>query len=166
MAFSFDSTVGGASANSYVTVAEMSDYCGGRLDATEFDATVTLTQQKSLVMATARLDQENYVGTPAAFTQRLKFPRLFVPSIYGSWEDSDVIPERIKQATYELAIALLKDTTLFRDSGLEAFEQVGVGPLAVTPRVSRKAGTLPQQVIRLLSDLRTSGGGQTYVVRG
>jgi len=166
VAFVFDSTVGGASSNSYASVAEASDYFDGRLDAADWTTATTTAQQSALVMATRRLDTEDFVGSPASVTQALKFPRYYVPNDYGSWEDGAAIPVRIKHATYEIALAVLKDTAFLADSGLEAFNQVTIGTLTATPRHDRRAASLPAHVVRILRGLRVGGDAMTPVVRG
>ena len=67
------------------------------------------------------------------------------------------MPKPIQEATYELALAILKDNTLLADTGLEGFENVSLSGLDVTPRF-REAGKLPANVLRLLVDLKTTIG--------
>jgi hypothetical protein len=158
MPFAFDTTVAGASANSYVTEAEASTYFGGRLDVAEYTAATSVSVQKSLVMATTRLDAESYIGSTSTQTQALQWPRYGVPTIAG-WSDEVVtaIPKRIRDATCELALAILKDTSYLGDTGLEGFKNVKVGPIDVTPREDRKANALPAIVARLLAGIRLGG---------
>lgn len=65
----------------------------------------------------------------------------------------------VKDALFELTLALINSELELKDTGLEGFKNVKVGPLDVTPRSSRRAGTLPQQVIRLLRGLWVPHGG-------
>lgn len=165
MAFSFDSTVGGSSSNSYATVTAFSDYFGGRLDVSEASAAATLTLQQALVMATYRLDAEEYVGAAVTQTQALRWPRHYVWMTNGlEYEDETVIPTRIQNATFELALVLLRDGTWLADTGIEQYQHVQIGPLSVTPRTDRRANALPAHVARLLSGLRLGGSGA--LVRG
>jgi hypothetical protein len=178
VAFTFDSTVGGASANSYVTTTDFADYVGGRFDVAEYTAANATQIQQALAMATARLETESYLGTPTYTSQRLQWPRYWVPNPHFAGSgvrtpyfmspvfDATIIPEPIKQATYELALMFLKDTTALSDTGLEGFADVAVGPLKVTPRHEHKAGALPAHVVRLLKGLRVSSGGSVPVIRG
>jgi hypothetical protein len=168
MSFTFDSTVGGASSNSYATVTAFNDYVGGRMDVAEASAAATLTLQQALVMATYRLDAEEYVGVAVTQTQALKWPRYDVYMANGlDTEDETAIPDRVQRATFELALAILKDTSWLSDSGLEPYAHValGGGAIDVTPRTDRKTGTLPAHVARLLKDIRL-GGANAPVVRG
>ena len=73
------------------------------------------------------------------------------------YQDSDEIPRQISEATYELALAIVKDNTLLADTGLEGFQNVKLGALDVTPRF-REGGTIPANVDRLLRGLKTSSG--------
>jgi hypothetical protein len=149
-----DSTVGGASANSYVSRADAVTYFGDRLDITEWTDASNDNKDAALVMATLRLDQEEWVGTRSSITQNIAWPRIGV-YVDGIYQDSAAIPRQIEEATYELALAILKDTTFLADTGLEGFEKVKLGELDVTPRY-RAGGTLPAEVTRLLRGLKTS----------
>lgn len=158
MAFSFDTTVAGSSANSYVTESQASDYFGGRLDVAEYTAATSVSVQKALVMATSRLDADEYVGSISTNTQALKWPRYGVVTISG-WDNEVVtaIPKRIRDACCELALAILKDTAFLADTGLEAFVNVKIGALDVTPRADYKANSLPAHVARMLAGMRLGG---------
>jgi hypothetical protein len=79
-------------------------------------------------------------------------PRYGIYDADGNGYDNDEIPGNVEKATCELALALLKDTSMLADTGLEGFEQTKVGSLSVTPRASRKAGALPQHVKRFLAE--------------
>ena len=151
-----DATISGASANSYVLRADAQTYFDDRLDVAEWTDASNANKDSSLVMATLRLDQEEYDGTRADSDQALKWPRygIYVDDIY---QDVDVIPKPIKEATYELGLALLKDNTLLSDTGLEGFENVSLSGLDVTPRF-KEAGTLPANVLRLVKDFKISIG--------
>jgi hypothetical protein len=149
-----DATVGGASSNSYVTQADATTYFGHRFDATEWTNASSDNRNIALMMATARLDQEEYTGLRVDDDQRLKWPRygVYVDNVY---QEETAVPRPIKEATYELALAFLKDSTLLADTGLEGFQSVKLGELDVTPRF-RSGGTLPANVERLLRGLKTT----------
>ena len=170
MAFTFDSTVGGTASNSYISESAVDDILDGRLDVGAYSTATSATVQKALVMATNRLEVESWLGTPTNTTQRLKWPRAYVPDQRYPNGDvsyaSDAIPLPIQLACAELALWYLQDNTRDTDTGLEGFTQVGVGPMAVTPRHAHKAGALPAHVVRYLRGLRASTEGQVPVVRG
>lgn len=151
-----DATISGASANSYVLRVDAQTYFDDRLDVAEWTDASNANKDSSLVMASLRLDQEEYDGSRADADQALKWPRygIYVDDIY---QDIDAIPKPIMEATYELALALLKDNTLLSDSGLEGFENVSLSGLDVTPRF-KEAGTLPANVLRLVKDFKITIG--------
>jgi hypothetical protein len=150
-------TVGGSTSNSYVTRANAQTYFDGRLDVDEWTNASGADKDRSLIMATYRLEHEEFPGTKAAPTsQALEWPRYGTYDQNGTGWDSDEIPTPIERACCELAIALLKSPTLLADTGLEGFKQVGIGggAVAVQPRASFKGGKLPATVRRLLSNGR------------
>jgi hypothetical protein len=156
-----DATVGGASANCYITRANAQTYFNGRLDVAAWDGASDADKDRALIMATVRLEQEEWRGSKVDVAQALKWPRYSTYNDNGDVYDSDDIPDVVDDACCEMALAILKDPTIMSDSGLEAFKRVGVGggAVAVEPRASRKAGALPQQVVRLLRTVRVGSGG-------
>jgi len=160
----FDASVGGVASNSYVTLTAAGDYFLGRLSASEWDDADEPERESALMMATARLDVETFIGSPVTTTQRLQWPRFSVPDRNGWLYATDAIPRLVQEATFELALAVLKDPTLFEGGGdLSEFEHLSLGSLDVTPRTS-SSGTLPSVVLRLIAPVR-SGGFQARVVR-
>ena len=116
MAPTIVATVGSASANSFVTLSEMTAYCDARLNAsiwTEADAQVA-----ALVEATRELSLLTYVGSRVTATQKLSWPRDYAPNPDAPWVEligdallsyfaDTVIPQRVKDATCELALQFL-----------------------------------------------------------
>lgn len=152
------STIGGTTSNSYVSQSDATTYFAGRLDMAKWTAATPSEKDASLMMATARLETETYQGSRVFVDQRLAWPR------HGTYDRDEVllssttIPLVIQQATFELALALLKEPTLLGDSGLEAFKNVRVGSLDVTPRSVRSA-LLPSFVKQLIAPVRMGGMG-------
>lgn len=179
MAVTIDATVGGASANSYVPLADFTTYAESRQPSTAFDDATTDEKNRALVSAARRLDQENYHGVRVNETQALQWPRYGVEkpdvaysvldgpmSMESTWYDTDEIPQRIKDAQMELAYQILAGNSTPDDTGLEQFQEVTVGSLAVTPRAGFRAGKLPEVVLRWIRPLlRTSENG-VRLVRG
>ena len=170
-------TVGSASANSYVTLAEAETYMDGRVYTDDWDNASDTDKEKALISATLRLEQESWRGAPSATTQALKWPRYNVenadyedaghgsyPWGWGYYLDSTTIPVWLKNAQCELALVLL-GTNLLEDTGLELIESVSVGDLNVTPHKSRKAGRLPANVRRFVAPYIVGGGGTVRLVR-
>lgn len=172
MAVTVTTTVGGASSNSYASVAEGTAYFEGHPDeATWTGADDDDARGRALIMATARIDQEDFVGrtkNPLAgsettsATQALKWPRQGAVNSEGWTYDDDIIPEPIKKATMELALEVLAGGVSLTDSGLEGFTGVELGPLSVTPRHTRRAGTLPAHVRRFLRPVLASPSGANF----
>jgi hypothetical protein len=116
-------TVGSASANSFVTADEMTAYCDARLNASTWSAADA--QLPALVDATRDLSLLDYAGSRVDTTQALAWPRYLAPNpdapsvlsdpaaiITSDGEPyyfaSDVVPQRVKDATCELALQYLK----------------------------------------------------------
>jgi len=81
----------------YCTVAEAEVYFSGRLGADAWDDAVSTDKSKALITATRMIDRLNYIGIRTSELQSLQFPR----------NDDTSIPTDIKNATCELALALL-----------------------------------------------------------
>ncbi len=172
-------TAGASDANSYATVAEASVYFNERLNAAAWTSAVTAATgdpERALIAATRRVDQEAFVGDPVnaltgttdGTTQALQWPRYGAVDANG-WEYlSTVIPRPVKDAAMELALYLLNQGTTdpSQPTGLEAFQNVKVGALDITPRTGRAPDALPDVVRRLLGGLVTSGPNSLRVVRG
>lgn len=154
MALTIVTTVGGASSNSYVSVAEAVAHFEGRLRSDAWDNATDTDQMKALVSATGRLDQEEFQGCKTDSDQALKWPRYGAEDPDGVAYDSDAIPREIKTAVYKLALALLAGDLLV-DSGMEGFENIVLGPLEVTPR-TKAAGALPADVRREIAHVLTT----------
>ena len=147
-----NATVGDAAANSYVTRAQANTYFTDRLQ--DSDWSNDATGDSALVMATRRLEILTYLGEKADSAQALKWPRIDVFDENGDEYDSDAIPEPVRQATYELALRILKDnaasTDFMAETGLEGFDRAKVGPVEVEPRHSRSAASIPGYVLDLI----------------
>lgn len=155
-------TPGASTANSYVTVLEADTYFGDRPESTAWTGATADQKATALIYATRRIDQETFKGHPrkpladreaTGDVQALKWPRYGVESEDGWWYDDDQVPNAVKRATMEAALAMLAGGFDLEDTGLEGFEKVVVGPLEVTPRHGRIAGVLPSVVLRELRDV-------------
>lgn len=112
MALTITPTVGGSTSNSFVSVAEMTTYCEGRLNASVWVATPA--QEPALVEATRELAMLEWLGLTVTDTQALPWPRQYVvnpESPNGLYFATTEIPQRIKDATCELALQFLKAGT-------------------------------------------------------
>lgn len=168
-----DSTIGGASANSYQPVSDSDAYFDTRLNAGAWSDASADDKARAKIMAARRLERENWNGERASLTQSLAFPRIGLPKpdrpaggglgeFYGSGEcyRADEIPDLIKQAENELALALLDG---FDDDSDTIEEFAESGGMRVKFRNNRLEGELPGNVLRLISPLISAG---TQLVRG
>ena len=81
----------------YLTVSEAQTYFNERLNADPWDCANATNKDKSLKQATKMIDRLNFRGCKTVDSQVNQFPR-----------DADtVVPQDIKDATAELALALL-----------------------------------------------------------
>lgn len=158
-----DATVGGASANSYSEVADADTYFDERLQVSNWTGeSDTDVKERALIMATRRIDAFDFEGVKVTTTQALKWPRIDAFDEDGEEYDTDAIPTVVLYATYELALAYLNDAAGSTDplapTGLEQFDRAKVGPLEVDINHARRAGSVPDHVLRLLAPvLRTAG---------
>jgi hypothetical protein len=167
MAVTIVATAKSASANSYGTLAEAETYMEGRTGTVTWDAATDDQKNRALVEATNRLDQLDFFGGVTASDQRLKWPRVGVYDADGRSWDQDVVPRPVKNAQVELALALVNGDLEHKDTGLEGFDSVRVGPLSVDINHGREPGALPRAVRRWLVGLMVSAGQlNVRVVRG
>lgn len=158
-----DATVSGAAANSYITQAAATAYLADRLDIAAWTAATSAEKDAALIMATTRLDTEDYIGSRVFISQRLRWPRYGATDPDGLLYDHLTIPNTMLQATCELALAIIGQPSLMTDTGLESFINVKMGSLDVTPRFIA-AARLPALVKRLIAPVRL-GGYSTPVYR-
>lgn len=120
MAITIVATVGSASANSFVTEAEQIAYMATRLNASSWTtltgATCTETEKAAMVEATRELSAMRWLGARVDSTQALSWPRAWVhnpdsPTAAWDYYSTTAIPQRIKDATMELAFQFLKAGT-------------------------------------------------------
>lgn len=138
-----DATVGGASANSYATVGETDTYLDTRLNAGDYTGASADDKARALIEATRELDRLPWIGLKVTDTQALAWPRDFAvdpdatisdPALDFPYFADDVIPQRVKDATMELALEFLRAGTtdvaaLPSDAGIQS---ESVGPLSTT----------------------------------
>lgn len=162
-----DATVGGASANSYITRAAATTYFDERLNSGAWTSASNENKDRALIQATRRLDQEDWQGVKVASGQALDWPRYWATDEDGEEYDSAAIPQPIKDATCELALRFLNDgtTDTLADTGLEEFAAAKIGPMEVERNRAFKAGQLPENVLRLLRHVIRSATASRRVSR-
>lgn len=173
MAITIVATAGSASANSFATAAEMATYMEGRLNSSTYDDASADNINRALVEATNELDYRRWLGRRATSTQALSWPRDDVidpDSPYSDYYSSAVVPDRVKDATCELAFQFLKAGTTdvaALDSSIEV-KREKIGPLeteyAEPTTRARGLGRYPS-VTRYLRGLVEGGGVAGRAVR-
>ena len=185
MAVTIDATAGGASANSYITLAAADAYVDAMISSADVSAWSTGAddlRNRALTAAAQRLDRERFIGARADDTQALQWPRTGVrkPDTYVNtyatgfpfrisedyFTDSE-IPDQIKRAQVELAVYLKNNVEGISLGGLEDFKNVKIGSLDVTPDKTGAIGAdrVPPMFERYLTGPRISGPGNIALKR-
>lgn|SRR5512146_449025 len=174
MTLTIDATVGGASANSFVTEAEQIAYMAARLNATAWTtvsgATCTETEKTAMIEATRDLTKLPWQGLQAADAQALAWPRWNVVNPDSSvlaLFDTDDIPQRVKNAQMELAFQYLNAGTTdlaVTDSQAGVIEET-VGPITTrwANPTSRPQGLKKYE--RVMREIGPLLGSNTYTAR-
>ena len=186
MAITIVATAGGASSNSYLTLADAQLIVDGFVQDADITAWATATtdqKNRALFTATQRLDRERFIGARSTDTQALQWPRTGVrkPDTYINtyavgfpfristdyFTDTE-IPTQIQYAQTVLAVFLHNNTDALGLSGLEDYKNVKIGSLDVTPNVGYGAvgaDKVPPLMERYLTGLRISGPGNFAIRR-
>mgnify|MGYP003590976210 CR=1 FL=1 len=144
-----DATLGGASANSYVTVAEADAYFATSFGRTPWGSASAANKEIVLIESTRLLDLlVSWKGYVKSDTQALRWPRTYVPNINGRYLESyisdSIVPKDVKNAVFELAYSLLSN------GGFQASEnelaKVKVGPVSIDFSDTVKSNGLPKMV--------------------
>lgn len=160
-------TVGGTASNSYVTLAESETYFADRIGKDDngnwnkTSAGVSRTdaeKSQALVTATRRLDEEQFRGLKVSTTQALKWPRVDVYDEDGITFDSEAIPERVKEATFIVALELLRADFL-AENYMNNYKSLSTGNFEFEQFTQQSAGRLPAEAVRLLRQVMTSASG-------
>ncbi len=185
MAVSIDATAGGASANSYITLAEADTFVEAMISSSDVSKWTTGnddSRNRALAAAAQRLDRERFLGARATDTQALQWPRTGVrkPDTYVNtyatgfpfrisddyFTDTE-IPDQVKRAQIEMAVYLKNNVDGISLGGLEDFKNVKIGNLDVTPDKTGAIGAdrVPPMFERYLTGLRISGPGNIAIKR-
>jgi hypothetical protein len=108
MAATIIATAGAANANSYLTLSEAQSYADRDVNNADWDSATNDQRTRALLTATRNLDLVGFVGERATTTQALAWPRKNFRTTEKTYTDTE-IPAEIKQATWELANALIRD---------------------------------------------------------
>lgn len=153
-------TIGGSTSNSYASLDDFESYCDERLNVDVFWDADDDDRSRALLMAARRLNRENWRGSPVSATQALAWPRSDVVkpdpvrgldlSYYGDEYLTTEIPQIIKDAQCELALAYLDGFDDGEEDSIDSFSADGV---SVKFRGSRPSGSLPAAVSQLIGGL-------------
>jgi hypothetical protein len=186
MAITIDATVGGANANSYLTLNNAQAIIDGFVqdaDVTAWASATTDQKNRALFTATQRLDRERFLGARATDTQALQWPRTGVrkPDTYintyavgfpfritTDYYTETEIPQQVQYAQVVLAVYLHNNPDGIGLSGLEDYKNVKIGSIDVTPNLGYGAvgaDKIPPIVERYLTGLRISGPGNFAIRR-
>lgn len=127
-------TAGAANANSFISRAAASTYLDARLNSSAWSAATDDNKDRALIEATRTLSLLDYIGARVDDVQALSWPRQEAvnPDSPDETEfDTDEIPQRVKDATCELALEFLKagSTDLEGTDPDAALIRKKVGPL-------------------------------------
>ncbi len=185
MAISIDATVGGASANSYITLSDANSTIEGLIIDDDVQAWISATddnKNRALFTAAVRVDRERFLGARVTDTQALQWPRTGVrkPDTYINtyatgfpfristdyFTDTE-IPDQVKKAQVILAVYLNNNRDGLGLSGLEDFKNVKIGNLDATPNFYGSVGAdrVPPLFERYFTGLRISGPGNIAIKR-
>jgi hypothetical protein len=146
--------------NSFVTRDEANTYFSDRIDISAWTSATDSQKDQSLVTATRMLNNMRWVGTAISEGQALAFPRTgtyYDPKLGYAATLPETVPDRINEATYELAYHLLNNDGLLDDTG--SVENLSVGQINLT--IKSEASRIPFVVKAIISPLleRTSSRG-------
>lgn len=163
MAITLDATAGGASANTYVTLADAETYMEGRLYTTAWDAALDATKDKALAWATAILDDHfEWFGYVMTEEQALQWPRGSVYDEGGYEYDTEAIPSDLEGGAVELANILLQNDTWTEPGVLgQGIVKAKVGPIAVEIDEAAQTELIPQNLRVQLNQLGKLKPGAT-----
>lgn len=159
-----DVTIGGAAADSYITLAEWQDYWTARgVDLTQHGHDDS--HEANLRRAAQTMDASySFKGYRQYQTQAREWPRTWVGTVDGWPVNPDTIPQAVKDAQAELAYLIHEGADPFANfEGNVARAKAGPVEVEFTGGAGRVQYTAVQ---RLLRPYLTHGAGQVAAVRG
>lgn len=161
MTVTVDTTVGGASANSYVSAAEADTYVGNyvldddrRGEWLNYPAD---TKARLLLLACRNIDgYMAWSGEKASKEQALEWPRESASDSHGYSIDSDIIPQCLKDAQVEAALWLKDNSGKVPQSNYSKFDSIKVGSISINYNQTSGGPAqqyLPDNVLALLSTI-------------
>lgn len=137
--------------NSYVSLTEAETYFEDAIHASNWFLEGGILKSKALVTATRMLEREIWAGSKTVSTQTLSFPRTDLIKADGTIVDSSTIPQEIKDAQCELALALINDSTIQSNattgSNIKRVDAGGVEVEFFQPTKGFKFPTIVQKLV-------------------
>lgn len=118
--------------SNYVTLVEAQTYFDGRLGTDAWDSATDIDRTKALTMATKAINTLNFQGEKTDPVQTNQFPR----------DGDTVVPQEIKDATCEVALALLDGKTVEEEYERNRISSERYSTVGVTYN-----GAIPQEYI-------------------
>lgn len=171
MACTIDTTIGGSTANSYISSADADTYHERHIAHETWDDADTDDKCRSLQTASRLLDQwYEWIGVACTSSQALLWPRLGAIGPNGYLLASDAIPVAIANATAELARQLLdEDRTKDSDIERQGLKSLTAGSVAMTFGSVASSKPIPDAVMAMVSaygTIRSKVGGAVTLRRG
>ena len=145
-----------ANANSYASEAELTAY------ATARGVTLTAGTEQLLIQAMDYIEQQSFKGDKQTKDQSLVWPRYNV-EIDGFWLDSDEIPQLLKDAQMEAAMAVDADTDPLANVEREVKKEK-IDVIEVEYMEGTFSQVWVQRIDNKLQKLLKNGGGGLSVV--
>lgn len=152
--------------NTYLTLADAKTYLEGGIHASAFMNAEIADQNKALVTATRMFERVMWRGTKTSDAQTLSWPRTGVTDKYGNAVSSGSVPQIIKDAQCELALALIEDSALQNKASTAAQQKsVTAGSVSVeffkTPNGAATRFPLPvhELISQFIGEGDLSGAG-------
>lgn len=158
---SLDATIGGDSANSYVTVAEADGYFADRHDSGEWDAITSPAKDTLLILASRTLDwRVNWIGLPLTDDQAMEWPRKdkACKIVLNGTVDDPELPDILLMAVYETAYNFLESGDSIAANDLDSIK---LGRLTIDFNEAKPAETnmVPDSICLMISDIGTCKTG-------
>jgi len=149
-----DATIKGASANSYVSVADADSHFDLSIFKSLWTQLSTEEKEQFLVFSTNRIDAELFSGAKTTTEQSLQMPRKgIIDKDQTYWVDEDTIPAYFQLSVLELVTEYIKEykneSPTFSKNDQERMSDVTIGPLKGTLRKTTEY-SLPDIVKRYL----------------
>ena len=115
-----DATPSGTAANTYLSDVEFTTYAAGSLSSSRVSASTSDTRERALRTATRMIDRLLFDGEATVYAQALQWPRRSVtdPDRWGYSLSEVAIPRRVREASAEMALALLGEGEASPDAAL------------------------------------------------